>query len=94
MNLARYHMELRAIGCVVCIMALGIRGTPAELHHLFEAHQRDDRLVCPLCRAHHQGAPGVVGFHPGGERRFRAAYGFGEMEMLAKTVEEFFRRVG
>lgn len=41
----RYHALLREIGCIVCLK-LGNGPTPPELHRLFEAHERDDRLVC------------------------------------------------
>ena len=89
----RYHANLRDIGCIVCLM-LGTPGTPPEIHHLFDAHERDDRLVCPLCRWHHRGkprddsGPGVIGFHPGGERPFRDAYGFGEDDEDDEEEEE------
>jgi hypothetical protein len=87
-TIERYHLALREIGCIVCHM-LDLGTTPPEIHHLFDAHARDDRLVAPLCPPHHRGAKGVVGFHPGGERRFQAAYGFGEREMLAETIQRY-----
>jgi hypothetical protein len=83
----RYHQQLREIGCIACLMT-GEGPTPPEIHHLFDAHERNDWLVCPLCRPHHQRTRrDIVSFHPGGERPFRAAYGFGEKEMLAETIK-------
>ena len=87
----RYHQRLREIGCIACIMVLGVRETPCEVHHLFDAHQRNDWLCVGLCAGHHRGVPGVVGFHPGGERRFRAAYGIGEVDLLSRTIAEIER---
>jgi hypothetical protein len=89
----RLHYELRQIGCIVCLRHLKIPETPASIHHLFEGFRRDDRLVVALCPGHHQSTGKVLGFHPGGENRFRAAYGFGEHEMLAWSIEELMRRM-
>lgn len=82
-RLKKYHQNLRDIGCVVCLR-LGLGPTPPAIHHLFDAHQRDDWLVAPVCHHHHQGPEGFHGL--GGERPFRNRYGFGEMEMLADTI--------
>lgn len=88
----RYHQRLRENGCIACIMLGNGRGVPGAIHHLFDAHERDDWLVVCLCDpGHHKGHPRVVGFHPGGERRFRHAYGFGEKEMLARSIAEYVR---
>ena len=84
----RYHAALREIGCIACQM-LGEPATPPQIHHLFDAHERTDWLVVPLCPGHHQSRGTVLGFHPGGEKRFRNAYGFGEKEMLAETIKRY-----
>ena len=84
----RYHRDLREIGCIACKM-LGLGETPPQIHHLFDPHERSDWLVVPLCAGHHQSRGDVLGFHPGGERRFRDLYGFGEKEMLAQTLKEY-----
>ncbi len=94
-----YHLELRDIGCIACLMQLGKPSWPVAIHHLFDPSQRDDWLVVALCEpGHHQhGKAGIIPFHPGGERRFRNTYGFGEVEMLKRSIEEvmkvqFFQR--
>lgn len=93
-EIERYHQQLRELGCIACLM-LGLGPTPPEIHHLFDAHERDDRLVVGLCPHHHRSKPiqrpdgsmmPVIGFHPGGEPRFRATHKFGEAEMLAETI--------
>lgn len=97
-GIERYHQRLRELGCIACHM-LGLGQTPGEIHHLFDAHMRDDRLVVCLCPGHHRSMPvarpdgtfmRVVGFHPGGERPFRAAHGFGELEMHAESIGRVF----
>lgn len=79
------HMDrVAALGCVLCHY-LGRGYTPAELHHLFEAFQRNDWLVAPLCPQCYRGKNGFHGL--GGERGFRARYKLGEAELLAMTLE-------
>lgn len=95
--IARYHDRLREIGCVACLIQFGKPRFPVAIHHLFDPHERDDWLVAPLCEpGHHQHGAKlwtkdreevIVPFHPGGEKKFRALYGFGEKEMLAKVIE-------
>ena len=80
------HLEkVASIGCILCDH-LGRGYTPAQIHHLFDAHQRNDWLVAPLCRECHQGPNGFHGL--GGERGFRARYKLGEVELLAMTLEK------
>jgi hypothetical protein len=79
------HLEkVASIGCILCDH-LGRGYVPANIHHLFDAHQRSDWLVAPLCRECHQGPNGFHGL--GGERGFRARYKLGEVELLAMTLE-------
>jgi hypothetical protein len=79
------HLDrVASIGCVLC-HHLGRGYTPAQVHHLFDAHQRNDWLVAPLCQECHQGPNGFHGL--GGERGFRARYKLGEPELLAMTIE-------
>ena len=57
------HMDMVAgIGCVICAERLGLRGVPAEIHHVAEGSgKRSDFATAGLCREHHQGATGVHG---------------------------------
>ncbi len=76
--------RVASLGCILCHhLAYGYR--PAEIHHLFDAHQRNDYLVAPLCSDCHRGPNGFHGL--GGERGFRARYKLGEVELLAMTLE-------
>ena len=77
--------RVASIGCVLCAH-LGRGYSPANIHHLFDAHQRSDWLVAPLCQPCHQGPNGFHGL--GGERGFRARYKLGEVELLAMTLEK------
>lgn len=79
------HLErVASIGCVLC-WHLDRGYSAAEVHHLFDAHQRNDWLVAPLCPECHRGPNGFHGL--GGERGFRARYKLGEPELLAMTLE-------
>jgi hypothetical protein len=79
------HLDrVAGVGCVLCLH-LGRGYVPAEIHHLFDAHQRNDFLIAPLCSECHRGPNGFHGL--GGERGFRARYKLGEAELLAMTLE-------
>lgn len=77
------------IGGLPCVLCKVLGRGPVygvELHHLFDAHQRNDWLVAPLCADCHRGPNGFHGL--GGERGFRARYKLGEPELMALTLEE------
>ena len=76
--------EVASIGCVMTWF-LYDRYAPAEIHHLFDAHQRSHWLVAALSPEFHRGPNGFHGL--GGERGFRARYKIGEPELLAMTLE-------
>lgn len=80
----RHLFNVAQLGCILC-QHLERGETPAEIHHLFEAFQRSDWLVAPLCKECHRGANGFHGL--GGEPGFRARYKLGEAELLAMTLE-------
>ena len=82
--LSVYMDRVAGLGCVLCWHIHGAY-REANLHHLFDAHQRNDWLIAPLCKDCHQGPNGFHGL--GGERGFRARYKLGEPELLAMTIE-------
>lgn len=85
MTRARKHMQRVAeLGCILC-RHLSLGNTPAQVHHLFDAHQRSDWLVAPLCKLHHQGPNGFHGL--GGEPGFRRRYKLDEVDLLRMTME-------
>jgi hypothetical protein len=82
---SKRHMgKVQALGCILCIH-LGRGETPAEVHHLFDAHQRSDWLVAPLCPECHRGPNGFHGL--GGEPGFQTRYKLTEADLLAMTLE-------
>jgi hypothetical protein len=76
--------EVASIGCVMTWL-LYDRYAPAEIHHLFGAHQRSHWLVAPLSPDFHRGPNGFHGL--GGEPGFRRRYKVGEAELLAMTIK-------
>ncbi len=76
--------EVASIGCVMTWHLYGSYA-PAQIHHLFDAHQRSHWLVAPLAEEFHTGPNGFHGL--GGERGFRARYKLGEAELLAMTLK-------
>ena len=76
------------IGCVACIVSVGIYGTPGAVHHLKSGGRRISHLktICLCDPGHHQNAPEgsrKISRHPF-KARFERAYGT-EEELLAKT---------
>jgi hypothetical protein len=82
---------LDAVASIGCVMTWHLydRYAPAEIHHLFDAHQRSHYLVAPLSPEFHRGPNGFHGL--GGERGFRARYKIGEAELLAMTLERLHK---
>ena len=81
------HMgKVASLGCVLCRELYGV-DSPAEVHHIGDAHQRSPWLTVPLCGlpngGHHRGPHG---FHGLGKRAFEARYKLGELELLALTI--------
>lgn len=79
MSPAQHHMnKVARLGCVVCSFALGIKDTPAQLHHVAEGSGlRSDFAVVPLCPEHHTGTGGL---HRMGQRFLSAYRVLGETE--------------
>lgn len=74
-----------SFGCLVCFLENGVRGTPAELHHILDGGRRIGHLwSLPLCTPGHHRSPatGKIARHPF-KARFESTYGT-EAELLAK----------
>lgn len=85
MTKAQRHIgRVKELGCVIC-RNLGHGATPADAHHIYDTADKDDFLVVPLCREHHQGGSG---FHGMGERTFNRVYRTSETKLLAQTLRD------
>jgi hypothetical protein len=86
----RWMDEVGGLPCVLCLHLGRGEVYGVELHHLFDAHQRSDWLIAPLCPECHRGPNGFHGL--GGEPPFRRRYKVGEVELLAMTLERFHKQ--
>lgn len=70
-------------GCILCYHLTGIRGTPAQIHHIRRhGAVREDCEVIPLCPEHHTGDSGIHKL--GRKRQFEARYRIDEQGLLEK----------
>lgn len=79
----RHMAYVSSLGCICCELALGIQGSPAEVHHVRLRHgwgRTSHLAVIPLCKPHHEGYG--FGVHDMGRDEFKAKYGYSEIEML------------
>ena len=85
-----YMGRIADLGCIVCRNA-GLGVTPAQIHHIREgqgmAQRADNFLVIPLCQDHHTGKDSIHG----DRQMFQARYG-SELDLLAQTISEVFKR--
>ena len=83
---ASRHMEAVAgLPCVICLYCVGEKRFGVQVHHVGDAHERDDWAVAPLCPEHHQGPTGVHGLHRKGfERMWKVT----DVKLLAWTNAE------
>lgn len=70
----RYMQKVRELGCLIC-------NAPANAHHIRTERIKNDFLVIPLCRDHHQGDFSI---HMSKEQ-FTNIYG-SELDLLAQTI--------
>lgn len=74
---AKRHMnKVAQLGCLVC-------DSPANVHHIRTERIKNDFLVVPLCREHHQGDFSIHG----SKEQFTNIYG-SELHLLAQTLEK------
>lgn len=70
--------RIAAMPCIVCDN-LGLKQrSPTQVHHCIQGRysqrRANDNETIPLCRGHHQGAPGFISVH-GSPAAFRALTG-------------------
>jgi hypothetical protein len=77
--------KIARLGCILCSEVLGIKGSPAELHHVRRyGAKRSASPVLPLCPEHHRGNSGVHGLGTKGfENKWNVSY-----ETLLERVNE------
>lgn len=75
--------------CVVC-EHIGMGESPAQVHHLFSAHRRNDWLVAPVCPAHHTGPDGIHGLH---RVPFHERFQLYDEDMMANTIKGVVSRL-
>lgn len=79
----RYLGRVASLGCVLCRFHLGIKDSPALVHHVrtgtgkMRASHYD---TLPLCFAHHDFHKNSL--HVLGVKRFPAVYGISEIDLL------------
>jgi hypothetical protein len=80
--------KIARLGCILCSEVLGIKGSPAELHHIRRfGGKRSTSPVIPLCPEHHRGNTGVHGL---GAKGFERKWGTSQEELL----EQVNQRIG
>lgn len=92
---------IQDLGCIVCIVKLGIWGTPPDIHHRLSGGRRMGHLhTLPICPPHHRYgfAKGIVS-RDQCQRSFEAEYGTEEelyemTKRLVSTREELRQQNG
>lgn len=84
----QHYNRVAELGCCLCRHALGMPGTPAEIHHIRKAGRRNDAPVIPLCPEHHRGNTGIHGL---GAKGFLRMWGKSEDDLLALTLNDLHK---
>lgn len=81
----KYLKKVASVGCILCRAALGVKDSPAEIHHIRRfGGKRSTSPVIPLCPEHHRGNSGVHGL---GAKGFEAKWGTSQEALLAQLDE-------
>ena len=81
----KYLDRVARVGCILCRTALGVKDSPAEIHHIRRfGGKRSTSPVIPLCPEHHRGNSGVHGL---GAKGFEAKWGTSQEALLEKLNE-------
>ena len=84
-NEKKYLDKVARVGCILCRTALGVKDSPAELHHIRRfGGKRSASPVIPLCPEHHRGNSGVHGL---GAKGFEVKWGTSQEALLAQLHE-------
>lgn len=84
--------EASRLGCLVCYLRHGVRGTPAEIHHRRTGTGAGKRSewaeIIPLCPPHHRGFTTegkACGIHSMGRKAWEKWLGHTEVELIEMT---------
>jgi hypothetical protein len=81
----KYLDRVARVGCMLCRTALGVKDSPAEIHHIRRfGGKRSTSPVIPLCPEHHRGNSGVHGL---GAKGFETKWGITQEALLAQLHE-------
>ena len=90
---ARFHRDIRELGCIVCRKYLGVM-SDCDIHHILSGGRRKGEMyVLGLCPTHHRlgiRTENFVSRHPH-KAEFERRYGT-EAELLSATREFIDRR--
>ena len=95
--MSEYLDELADLGCIVCLLEMGVK-SPASIHHTKgvdgpRSLRSDDEYALPLCGTHHQHGPPGVAYHAG-PREWEEIHGKQEhLVMVAKRLVELKRKI-
>jgi hypothetical protein len=74
---ARYLDDVASLGCIICLLYLNIKDSPAEIHHVDgKTKEGCHYKVIPLCTPHHRGEGSSKGYSSRADSRraFEKAY--------------------
>ena len=82
----KHFDKVARIGCILCRTALGVKDSPAELHHIRRfGGKRSASPVIPLCPEHHRGNTGVHGL---GAKGFENKWGITYEKLLERVNQK------
>ena len=87
---ARYLDDVASLGCIICLLYLNIKDSPAEIHHVDgKTKEGCHHRVLPLCDKHHRNRGKGYTSRADGKKAFEAAYMPEEdlIELTRKAVE-------
>jgi hypothetical protein len=87
---ARYLDDVASLGCIICLLYLNIKDSPAEIHHVEgKTKQGCHFKIIPLCAPHHRiPANALDGYvsRANGKKAFEQAY-MPEEDLILLTQE-------
>jgi hypothetical protein len=83
---ARYLDDVSQLGCIICLLFLNIKDSPAEIHHVDgKTKEGCHYKVLPLCDKHHRNKGQGYTSRADGKKAFEQAY-MPEEDLITVTV--------